>query len=271
MSYFYQNEFSINSISNISESYNDELLSESVITDSINTFTNVLMDFGITVGNFAENIQQCAEDIAGIIKKEGLNGKSQKKIISIFEKFIQTSGDIYIDSSVIVSKNPSFAEIESKRLVASLQLFMVVLMVNTLVGIVLQILLGRYIGHSLLAIIVAPIVEELSKSIAIKGGFVKEYTIVFNVLEARQYIKRAAPVIGFSKIFIIRIKCALLHVTTTLLQWLTLNKNLLEKCGINPDDTETVNFVGRIIAIFIHGTWNFLATFSETFNRFIAG
>ena len=39
----------------------------------------------------------------------------------------------------------------------------------------------------------------------------------------------------------------------------------------NPEDTETVNFIGRIIAIFIHGTWNFLAMFSKTFVKIIAG
>ena len=232
MLYFYQNEFSVGSIRSISESYcKDDVLTESFITDFCNTYTNTLLDIGVANLKLVDNVKTCAEDISEIIKNEGLNGNSQKKIISTFESFVQSLGDVYIDSKVITSKNPSIAEMETKKVLASLKLFLNVYTINTIMGFIFSILLGLRIGRSLTVIIVGPIVEEMSKSIAIKGGFVKEYTVIFNVLEARSYIKRGAPIFGFRKMFV-RMKCALLHVTTTVLQWLTLNGKLLEKCGV---------------------------------------
>lgn len=269
MNYYYQREFSKEKLNNIivSESSTYEVLTESNI---IQKYMEFLMELGLNYGNFVNECSSCATKISSIIREKGLNSESEKEIISIFERTIEKVGEIFLDPNKIKDKanklNAGFEKIK-----ASYKVLILVIFVNTTVDLVLSLLFGRLIGRSLTAIIVAPIVEEISKSIAIKGGFVQEYTLVFNVHELSNYVKLYGKVVGFAKMITIRLKCVLLHLTTTILQWLTVNKDILKKCGVNPDDTDTVNFIGRIIAIFIHTTWNFLAAFSPAFGKFLAG
>lgn len=257
MNYYYQREFSKDIINQIiiSESTYEEVLSEAANILAI--YGNFFTDFGNSINNFTNECNTCGSKIASIIRREGLNSKSEKEIIHIFEEFVQKSSEAFLDPNKIRNKANNMG-LDIEKVNASVKVFLVVIIVNSIMDLIFRLLIGPP-GSILTAIIVAPIVEEISKAIAIKGDFAVEYTIIFNSYEFTDYVLRYGKVIGFAKMIVIRLKCVLFHLTTTILQWFTLNKDILSKCGINPEDRETVNFVGRILAIFMHGTWNFLA------------
>ena len=61
-----------------------------------------------------------------------------------------------------------------------------------------------------------------------------------------------------------------MHLTTTLIQWLTNNPKVLEKLKIeSEDDKNKASIVGHTIGMIIHGVWNGLASFSQTFNNYL--
>lgn len=252
------------------EQSNDIFLEDSSRKNNIiNIYGNFLVELGVNIVDFTSICKNCAKDIANLIKNKGLNFNTEKEIISMFENTLMKLGKIFIDTKKI-KNNPKFLELDNEKFIASVKLFTIVVAINSIVGNILFLLTGS-VGYNLCIYIWVPIIEELSKSIAIKGGFIKEYTILFNGYEIVTNTIVYGKIIGYTRIIIARLKTSLMHITTTLLQWLTSNNDILEKCGIKPDNIPLVNLIGRLLGIFIHSSWNYMSLFNEKFVNKIFG
>lgn len=112
--------------------------------------------------------------------------------------------------------------------------------------------------------IIAPIFEENAKMIAIKGGFAKEFTIVFNTYEFTSYVKSIVlqgESLGVA--IVLRTVVIGMHVTTTIIQYLKSNKQILDKIDSpEADDNLKAQMTGHIIGVLIHSAWNSMAVVS---------
>ena len=153
----------------------------------------------------------------------------------------------------------------------------------------MNIVLGP-VGNVLGCCVVAPITEETAKGIAVKNNYATEFSVVFNIYEASSYIIKSSVigvpfkvdgVIGRYKIPLknmVRARTAAvgMHISTTIIQWLSTNPKLLAKLGIDENNDESgkkekVAFIGQLISMIIHFSWNLAASTSKSFARAISG
>ena len=204
-------------------------------------------------------INSAGKDIANTIKKEGITSSSRKKIHNRI-------GLLFDDLCDSISKGvpvPDSAGDNKPNIIKSLKLFIWVLTINTLTNTVLVLLVGPKIGLFLTAVIVAPLVEEASKSISVKGKFEKEYYVIFNAFEASMYISSMTKM-GYSlgKAVAIRIAPALMHGVNTIIHKIFDSEKVRRKYDIGDDEDarNKATTAGYIITVLVHSTWNFVGS-----------
>lgn len=85
------------------------------------------------------------------------------------------------------------------------------------------------------------------------------------------YVTSFAPVVGLVKIIKTRLLTVGMHLTSTIVHFLTTNKEIQKKLGLDKEeDKEKLSLIGFITGNLIHITWNSLSVFSTTFNKIIA-
>lgn len=213
-----------------------------------------------------DNIVQCGSDIVKILRTDGLNKNSIKRINNTFQKSIESIGnelkfqDITINNDELKNNDPG-------KVKAAVFLFINTFICQIIISTVLIIFFGSVVGTNLLAIIVAPISEEISKSIAIKGGYIIEFNIILNSYEIINYVSNGTmsglPLIKMIKA---RIRCSLMHITTSIIQWITSNTSLLK---LNDENKDEVSFIGQLLGTLIHMVWNILALTSQKFTELV--
>lgn len=194
----------------------------------------------------------CAKEIVNIIKKYGINDIAKDKCAHAFNKSMEKCVKIldynrlykHLENKGIYEQSDNFRK--------SFDLLFLVCMVNTIELNIL--LLFGPIGMFLGCAVLGPINEEIGKQISIRGGFAKEYYIVFNAFEFTSYVLG-----GTSPI--LRVPALVLHGITTAVQICHNNPNLL---GVDPKDAQKIkersSFNGTLIGILIHGTFNGILT-----------
>ena len=115
------------------------------------------------------------------------------------------------------------------------------------------------VGGTIYAIIGAPIIEEASKSIAVKGGFEKEYMIVFNSYEFTSYVVQMTA-IGIPIIDSILLRGAVvgMHNFTTYINKLFSTEEFRKKFKIKDtkDAKDQATLCAYTIGTLIHVSWN---------------
>lgn len=253
---------------NLTEAYMDQVLTEAA--DGSQYLGKLLVKMGISAQTYMNLINKATKEIATTVKSKGVNKESGEKIRSIINKLWIDLGDALPDTSKMIEGNEKFAGLDKNKVAKSMTLVLFSATIVTIVLSILGILFGQ-IGVGIGATIMGPLLEENCKQIAIKGDFVKEYTVVFNMYEFSQYVTKltigGGPLVGAMKIRLFAIG---MHLTTTIIQWLTNNPKVLEKLHIDSeDDKNKASIVGHIIGLIIHGVWNGFASFSKTFNNYL--
>lgn len=205
-------------------------------------------------------IKSAGQDIAGIVKKEGLSAGSRKKIHNrigiLFDDLCES-----ISEGVPAPKN---AGDNKPNIIKSFKLVLWVVTINSLANAVLALLVGPNIGYFLTCVLVAPMVEEASKSISVKGKFDKEFYIIFNTVEASMYVSRLTQVgYSFAKAVSIRLSPAIiLHGGNTIIHKIFDSKEIRRKYDVGNDEDarNKATTTGYVITTLIHSAWNFAAT-----------
>lgn len=235
------------------------------------------------LGNSTGQINNVAKDIANIIKKDGVGKDSRNKIHNRVSKLFEDIAKNLSTKQIMV--NGKLKEMDTKKTERALTLLSWVLIISSLVSTLLTIFLGKA-GGVVYSIAFAPVIEEASKSISIKGKFDKEYFIVFNIFEASNYIISQGvqpailkslgfkvPTIPMKHIIRARTAAVGMHGVTTLIHKLFNSDKFREKFNIgnDQDSKDKCTFASYIITTLVHSSWNAADTFSDTFYRIIVG
>lgn len=236
------------------------------VDNQVEKTKEMLKKTGSDEKRITSKMTQTSNEVVDIVKSQGINKSTIQKISIKFQDFVAEIVDMLEFNSTDLLE---FDKYDANKIKNSIILTEVAGLINTTVLIIGTTLFGKTVGSVLSVCISAPICEELCKQIAVKGDFVTEFTVVFNLMEASQYIIRFTNDMGFMKILKVRLMAVTMHVTTTFVQWFMGNKKIQEKMGIDSKDKEKCSTIGYFCGVIIHAIWNSLATFSSSFNNFI--
>lgn len=247
-------EMTAETVNKIYESCKCKSLAESYLLEAATPKCD-LSKFGIK--NAPAQVSKASNEIAKTIKTNGVNSETTKKIHNIVSDLFKNLADC-IDESVI-SINPKLKDLDDKRnLAKAITLFIFNIVINSICASVLGLLLGQF-GTNLVVCLAAPLIEEACKAIAVKGGFSKEFTIVFNSYEFTSYVTKNAIVYGLIKIIKIRLAALTMHLVNTAIHNLAESKEFKGKLGIKENDKDAndkCTFAAYIITSLIHVSWN---------------
>lgn len=209
-----------------------------------------------------KSIARTAKRSADLIKKEGINSSTRK---TIFRYIGEMYDDIlYENKSIVYGYLPdkAIAEIEKydeKKIQKAFITFTQMYVAQYLLDIVCNILFGPMIGDVLGYVFSAPLTEEAAKQLSIRGGYEKEYFVIFNAFEFSKYVLKFHVSPG------LRLISVGFHLSTTIVQVIFNNPKIQKQLGVdlnNRDDVEKVSTIGQVIALFMHGIWNAVCIFS---------
>lgn len=255
------------SIEIINEYYNrdiqklDELINEGFVQNNIDKLTNsynknintvkkVLIDHGINVNRIKSKGILLSKTFKNDIRNREKPEVIQSKIIKGVAKIVR-------EEAISVKKEFDALEL-SEKIISSIFIFLIVLLLNTFLSLVGAILFSPQIASILLALVIAPIIEESAKRLAIVQKYPWIYTGIFAGLELLQYVTSLISAGGMIvPILIIRLLALLMHFSTTFVQ-----KYFREKETEKTEDEEGLEFknkmdkIGYFLAIAIHVLWN---------------
>lgn len=282
---FYNNNFAINNESEVNfDNVLESILPKNYIIESL----SILNESGeelIDTKNIKNKVDNSAKSISSYIKDYGFGKGTIDFITYELDRLIK---EILKLINITDIYNLKFTEYDFNKIKSAIILLIFVVILNSLIFSILSILLSFSFASRNVTLFVkllqnigsgifGPIIEELAKRIAIKGGFAVEFTVVFNAFEMISYTKKIGTMFSdtnLSKSVLIknglfaRLKVATMHLSTTLIQYLTSNEKFAKKLGLTQEQSE---LVGNTIGIVIHSAWNLLAINNKNFNKFIMG
>lgn len=241
----------------------DEMVMEAMKKDIASTIVEKWkgpMEFFQTMGINYLQIQRMFVDVPlkclTIVIKNGFS----KKTMDLISNTMQEALVDYIkigSRKVTIDKLAKEANVpKSDRLLQAFFAVQGCVGYNSLFHAIMAAFFPAGVAQYITAVLCAPICEEMFKRIAIKGGYEKEFTIVFNLCEFSLYIKRNEKTKYFVNLVISRLVCVGSHVLYTIIQWLTQNTEILTKWGIDPADHEKVEILGNALTTTMHSLWN---------------
>jgi len=257
--------FQESSIEIINEYYNrdiqkiEDLLEEGFIQNKIDKLKDsydknikivkkILLDNGIDVSRIQNQGLLLGKTVKNDIKNREKPEVIQNKLIKGAAKIIKKEA---------ISAKKSFEEKSlSEKIARSLFIFVIVLFLNTLFGGIFIGFLGAQVGMVVLAVVIAPLVEESAKRLSIIHDHPWIYTGIFAGLELLQYVISLISAGGLLvPVLIVRLLALLMHFSTTFIQ-----KYFKEK-GEEKNEQGMENnleMIGYFLAIGIHVTWNII-------------
>lgn len=271
-------EFSANFINEFCDQlYNKQLLLvedfDMLLEAATNNIESKANKMGITkevTNKIGKEVKSTCKDVVDTIKKDGITKESRNSISHKFKKLHDninnalSSEDSWWLLGPVAAKLEKAGCTEKAKITKAFSVLLWVIIINSIANLVLTLLMGP-VGNMITGCIVAPIVEENAKQQAIKGGFTKEFSILFNLFEFSEYVIKYGPLFGFAKMVITRLAVVGFHLTTTFVQWAFQNEKVLKALKIDPNDEakkEKLGFIGNVIGIVMHSVWNFTAYLS---------
>jgi len=141
------------------------------------------------------------------------------------------------------------------KIYIALCMFITVLMINSIIGSILIPIAGDK-AFSILAVVVAPMVEEAAKNYFIAQGLPWVGTGIVFGLELLQYLlSLMMQGLKIGKIIILRIASLLMHFGTTFVQ-----KKIIDSSDSDSEgDYNNKRFIAWTVGVGIHATWNLFA------------
>lgn len=257
--------FQESSIEIINEYYNrdiqkiEDLLEEGFIQNKIDKLKDsydknikivkkILLDNGIDVSRIQNQGLLLGKTVKNDIKNREKPEVIQNKLIKGAAKIIKKEA---------ISAKKSFEEKSlSEKIARSLFIFVIVLFLNTLFAGIFIGFLGAQVGIAVLAVVIAPLVEESAKRLSIIHDHPWIYTGIFAGLELLQYVISLISAGGLLvPVLIVRLLALLMHFSTTFIQKYFKEKGEEKnKQGME----NNLEMIGYFLAIGIHVTWNII-------------
>ncbi len=257
--------FQESSIEIINEYYNrdiqkiEDLLEEGFIQNKIDKLKDsydknikivkkILLDNGIDVSRIQNQGLLLGKTVKNDIKNREKPEVIQNKLIKGAAKIIKKEA---------ISAKKSFEEKSlSEKIARSLFIFVIVLFLNTLFGGIFIGFLDPEVGIAVLAVVIAPLVEESAKRLSIIHDHPWIYTGIFAGLELLQYVISLISAGGLLvPVLIVRLIALLMHFSTTFIQKYFKEKGEEKnKQGME----NNLEMIGYFLAIGIHVTWNII-------------
>lgn len=212
-------------------------------------------------------VDDFGKEITETIKEKGINKSVIAELGRKLKSFYEDIADLISDSDI---PGLEVGNYDLNKIRQSWILLFYVSIINTLFIIILTGLFGN-IGRGLAIWLCAPLVEEGAKQISIRGKFATEFAVVFNMYEFSTYVLQMTMG-GINPIKAIKVRLfpVFMHLSTTIIQYISNNKDILKKLGLDKEeDADKISFIGNVIGVLIHCTWNFLAMNSSGFNSII--
>ena len=272
-------EISAKEINKITNGFNiSNSLLEAQIDSLLEASQTKFDKFGLNSSKMNSTIKKYGTEIGKTIKEEGITKSSRSKIADLFDKAyndIERFNENKLGVNLTDAEKEKLKKFDNANVLKSIGLILEIIISQLFCTIILSIIFGPAIGNFLVVTFVAPITEETAKSIAIKNKYATEFTVIFNIFEASGYIiglKGAG--VPFANALRTRILAVGMHISTTIVEWLSTNPKVLEKLGIDKDDEEAkkkTRFIGQVIGMIIHFAWNLAGVKSLKFNSAITG
>ena len=254
------------------------LLIEQFLLNEENIFTNAINKFKEKISNLKKKLLKffSKNEVDNNIKKADQIGKSlgssSKSVINKNKskkgkeleskevaKDVNTQSKSFgrkisgfLKNILSIIKSKDFAE----NIFLSICLTFFACAINTMADVFLSLLFGPVLGTIASTIIVAPIVEEMMKNIAIKDKYDNEFLIVFNAAEFTMYVTRMVKDgMSLGAAAGIRLIPIIMHITTTKVQKLIINKK------DKNTDPELQSKLALGTGILIHSVYNALVSF----------
>ena len=246
--------------SELNFSLNEEFLQEIALIDKdklVNSYKKnmkavkmVLKDHGVDL-NYIESQGKKAASIVKNAHKRNIPPKDVSK--TVINKVFKPSIKKFVKGSITTADDDLEIPAEEK-VFRSLMIFFIVGIVNTFLMLLCVPLFGPEVAMVILAIVIAPFVEEYAKRMAIFGKYPFIFTGIFAGLEALQYIIMLLAA-GKTLIFavMIRVLGVMLHFSTTLVQKWFYDRY---------EGDKEKSLVGYYVAVGIHSLFNTLAVMS---------
>lgn len=212
---------------------------------------------GIKCNKLLDYSNQKAKELYEDIRKQSYSKQGCKNIAKLSSKAISDIKTNIIDG--ITNNTAEFIkDTTSNETIQTAILLMIVVSVNTLFSVLFDLLFGPVGGLIIHALIVAPIVEEMGKLVAVKvekdhSG--SRYTTTFNIIEMHTYMSRmiksgTSVVVAFG----VRIPAMILHVVNTYIISNGYKKDIQEG-----KSKENAGSIATMITMCIHGLFNAIA------------
>ena len=235
------------------------------ISDSVEDFSkNICEKFNIHYSSISSDIHKVLYQMDKNINKNGITNSisSGTKSISNIIASALIKSDYLMDD---LSDNLDIfgSEDLEEKVLNSLRILIFVLISSTICLIILMILFGPVIGQVLAAIMIAPVIEDAGKSLAVRNDCGDIYNVLFNIFEAGSYISSLTMMgYGLSKAIAIRLPAIAMHSIGTFIQKAFSSDKLLKKLNMDPkndNDKRKLRMMGQVISTLLHVVFNTLA------------
>lgn len=205
-----------------------------------------------------KEISATSKNITDTVKSEGITEKSKSKILTYYNQFFTKIINLLDLTNINIDLNIFGAEYSIDKIKDALLIFIIGTSISSLITGFLIGFFGFNAGIIISVTIASPIIEELEKQISIRKNCIAEFTIIFNTFEFSSYVTQMTPQAGLANAIKLRLLPVAMHLATTIIQFLTNNKNIQKKLGIDKDEDkqEKITLIGHIIGTIIHCAWN---------------
>ena len=184
-------------------------------------------------------------------------GKGEQFLYKQIDSMIQKMADVlrkYVDIDLLKTKY-----YDGNKVAQACLLFLVLVISSMMTDVMISFIFKAFpkLAEILGATILAPIIEELGKAIAISGKFVLEFFIVFNALEILGYIIEGKSYYEIKDILKARFVPLIMHTATTLIEFASKSKKILRKLHIPSSQFKLCSTIGYILGVIIHSYYNF--------------
>ena len=240
---------------------------EQVLTEAAGfNISNVLSKMGIQSGSISKintSLANTSKKIATEIKTNGINKETKKSISAAVTDFMDKLADVLVgqinDPTLKSDKYDKNKILKACVLTLDSALFL------GLIQGILMIIITPGPANVVTACLCGPVCEEFCKRAAIKGDFMVEYTVVFNLFEFSSYMLQYGFMYKLSKLAIVRAMSVGMHLTNTFINFIANNEKFQKMIGCEGEEgKKKASFIGVLTSTLIHVCWNAMGYISSS-------
>ena len=268
----YKDSISLNEFVEFCNILNNDVIEES-FKDNLNDIKNKLFSkIDSTIESLSSDIckkfnidnravkQQIKPEVSRI--KQDINKNGISSFASGARGVSRVISDALLNSDSFMDSIAKYVnENDQPKIAKAVRLLIFVLIISAIVQLIALLAFGSA-GNIIVSTIIAPIIEDGAKAIAVRGEYGAVYNVIFNAFEFSSYISMfSLNRYSIGKGILVRIPAIAMHSINTFIQYLTTNEKFQKILHINKDDEESkkkLRVIGQILSTLIHAIYNSL-------------